>query len=598
MDYRDYRKKYRNTRNRGSSARKSGAPILAAIIALSVILVAGIVISIAVASDSLPDYVVGKVIAEAGSNVKPSDFLTENGHLAEFEAGASCNTGKVGTQKMKLVVDGHTHTVRVKVVDTVAPMATAVPVALPAGAKADPTQFITNVIDETPVTAKFKSKPDTSFAGTYQVVVVLTDKGGNKTEVAAPLTVIDAGNVKNAALTVELGSPLPDASAFTGGQPATYITDISAISTAFPGYYVLYISVSGMTSQVILNVTDTVAPTATVFPLKLSVDSPLPPASSFVSNIVDASPVTVSYEVTPVINSEAEQLDVVIVLTDYSGNKTKYPTYITLINDKEAPVITVLKNNIDINLGDMAISWSTAVKVTDNSDDFDYYLDSSKVNRNVAGQYPAYVIATDSCGNESRAELFVSVHAADVTEEMLNQVLDKISGQVFTSGMTKLQKSKAIFDYIWNNMAYTSDGAHNDWRREAYYGLSSRRSGDCYTFMAAAYALFRYTGIDAIIVERSPENQLLAGGTHFWLMINLGTNEAPEWYHFDSTPQRSPFRTLSSYAMTDAQINAHTKWRNDVSGKTEYYYGYDASLYPKSAEKTLVTLKIPAKYYD
>lgn len=596
MDYREYRKKYKNTGR--SSSQKSGKPVLVAIIALSLLLVVGLVISIFIASESLPAHITGKLTVEAGSVVNAEDFLTESGHTAEFAVGTSCNTGKVGTQKLKLVVDGQIYTVRIKVRDTVAPVANAVPVALPAGAKPDPAQFVANVIDETAVTAKFKTKPDTSAAGTYQVIVVLSDRGGNKTEVAANLTIIEASNVKNAALTVELGAPLPDATAFTGGQPATYITDISIISNTVPGYYVVYISVSGVTTQVILNVTDTVAPTATIMPLKMSIDSPLPDAASFVANIVDASPVSVSYETVPVITPDATQLDVVVVLTDYSGNKTKYPSYITLLNDKEAPVITVLKSNIDINLGDIAISWSSAVKVSDNSGDFDYYPDFSKVNRNVAGKYPAYIVATDACGNTSKAEITVNVHLNDITEDMLNVLLAQIAGQIFKPGMTNEQKAKAIFDYIWNNVQYTSDGAHDDWRREAYYGLSTRRNGDCYTFMAAAYALFGYTGIDAMIVERSPENQVLAGGTHFWLLINIGTASSPRWYHFDATPQRSPFRMLNSYLMTDAQIIAHTKWRNAESGKKEFYYGYDTSLYPASATETLVTLKIPAKYYE
>ena len=596
MDYRDYRKKYKNN-NRNTAAAPSGKPVLIAIIVLSAMLVAGLVISIVIAAGTLPSYISSKITVEAGSTVEAGWFLKADGHVADFAPGSTCNTSKVGTHKMKLIVDGQTYNVKVRIVDTVAPAATAVPVAIARGSKPDAAQFVANVLDETQVTAKFKTKPVTSSAGVFPVIIILTDKGGNETEIESELTVIEASNVKNAALTVELGSQLPEASEFTGGKPAKYITDISAISSTVPGYYVLYISVSGVTSQVILNITDTVAPVATVTPQVVRIDDGAPDPRKFVSNIVDASEVKVSYEVAPVMDPSQTKVDVVIVLTDYSGNRTKYPTYFTVLNDKTPPVITLVKNNLDINSGDVAILWSNAVYATDESGECELYLDSSRVNKNLPGVYNAYFVARDPCGNESRQAITVTVHDNAVSEDLLNSLLDQIIASIITPGMSNEQKALEVFKYIQSSVSYTNDGSHDDWRREAYYGLNIRHSGDCFTYMAAAYALFTRMGIDSLIVERAPEYQVLAGGTHFWCMINIGTTANPAWYHFDATPQRSPYR-MNSYLLTDAQINAHTKWRNATMTKKEYYYGYEASQYPASATVTKIKLNIPSKYYD
>ena len=108
------------------------------------------------------------------------------------------------------------------------------------------------------------------------------------------------------------------------------------------------------------------------------------------------------------------------------------------------------------------------------------------------------------------------------------------------------------------------------------------------------------------IVERSPEYQALAGGTHFWVLVNIGTAAMPSWYHFDATPQRMPFRFADpaaplaqiSYLMTDAQIRAYTAWRDDKSGNAAvYYYACDFSKYPESDSNVIVKGNIPDEYY-
>jgi len=49
--------------------------------------------------------------------------------------------------------------------------------------------------------------------------------------------------------------------------------------------------------------------------------------------------------------------------------------------------------------------------------------------------------------------------------------------------------------------------------------------------------------------------------------------------------------------MTDAQLSAYTKWRNEVY-KLENYYTYDVEKYPEVSKWQKVSLEIPAKYFD
>jgi hypothetical protein len=119
---------------------------------------------------------------------------------------------------------------------------------------------------------------------------------------------------------------------------------------------------------------------------------------------------------------------------------------------------------------------------------------------------------------------------------------------------------------------------------------------NCFTYCATSYAILGYLGFDVRIVERAESAKVEGTGTHFWVLINIGTEESPKWYHFDATPQRGPYN-LATYLMTNAQLEAYTKWRNDGE-KIENYYTYDVEKFPEVAKQQMVSLEIPAKYFN
>jgi hypothetical protein len=592
-DYREYRSRYIEEASR-PSPKKDAKPILYAIIALSVMLC--IIMAILLSSLlSRPGYVARSVTVEAGrSNLEASDFLIDKNHTASFAEGVYFDLSTVGEYKIKLVVDGKKCSTKLVVSDTKAPTASVKDISVWQGSEINASSCVFNIEDATAVSVTFKNAPDTSVIGKHNVTVVLEDGGGNTSEYSLVVTVVSSSGLLYTHYVSELGEPIPSADTFTGrAETGEYLSDISAISTEKVGIYMLQISYDGSTYDVILEVKDTTAPTATVTPQDCY--NSVPAASDFVTGIVDRSKVTVKYEKEP-DSSASGRVNVVIVLTDAYGNSTSYATYYTVLNDTVPPVIVKAPEQIEVDTGDTII-WRASVEATDDSGEVELSLDTSGADLDVPGKYTVYIVAKDAAGNETRKKVTLTVHDGSVTEQMLTDAIKNIEKDLnITSKMSAEEKVYAVFRYVYDNMKYSNTSKHIDWREEAYTALSGGFTGDCFTYCATSYAIFRYLGFDVHIVERAESAKIEGTGTHFWVLINIGTEENPKWYHFDATPQRSPYN-LATYLMTNAQLEAYTKWRNDGE-KIENYYTYDVEKFPEVAKQQMVSLEIPAKYFN
>ena len=571
MDYREYRSQYNNTTERREVNQKSAKPILYAIIALAVMLC--IIVAVIVSSAlSRPDYVARSVTVEAGrSSIEASDFLVDKSHSAEFGDDAVFDLSAVGEYKIPLVVDGKNCTTKLIVIDTKAPEGSVRDMSVWQGSKLDAESCVSDIKDATAVSVKFKKKPDTDELGKREVTVVLEDGGGNTTEYTFVLNVVSSSGLLYTHYVSELGEDLPSADVFTGKSGVgEYLSDISSISPNAAGIYMLQISADGNTFDVVLEITDAVAPTATVTPQVCY--NKIPEASEFISGIVDKSRVTVSYETEPNMASSG-RVDVNIVLTDAHGNKTVYSTYFEVMSDTEAPEILKAPDALEVDTG-ATIIWRASVEATDDSGKVDLDLDTNGADLNTPG-----------------------VHDGSITESMLFDVIKKIEKDLLiTSKMNAEEKVYSVFRYVYDNMKYSNTSAHIDWRQEAYVTLNGGFTGDCFTYCATSYALLKYLGFDVHIVERAESAKIEGTGTHFWVLVNIGSEAEPKWYHFDATPQRAPYN-LATYLMTNAQLEAYTKWRNDTY-KLENYYTYDVEKFPEVSKWQMVSLEIPAKYFD
>ena len=594
MDYREYRSQYNNTPERREVNQKSAKPILYAIIALALMLciIVGVIISSAF---SRPDYVARSVTVEAGrASIEASDFLVDKSHSAEFGDGALFDLSAVGEYKIPLVVDGKNCTTKLIVIDTKAPEGIVRDMSVWQGSKLDAESCVSDIKDATEVSVKFKKKPDTDEIGKREVTVILEDGGGNTTEYTFVLNVVSSSGLLYTHYISELGEELPSADVFTGkAGVGEYLSDISSISPNAAGIYMLQISADGNTFDVVLEITDTVAPTATVTPQVCY--NKIPEASEFISGIIDKSRVTVSYETEPDMASSG-RVDVNIVLTDAHGNKTVYSTYFEVMSDTKAPEILKAPDALEVDTG-ATIIWRASVEATDDSGKVQLDLDTTGADLDTPGVYTVEIVARDDAGNETRRKVKLTVHDGSITESMLFDVIKKIEKDLLiTSKMNAEEKVYSVFRYVYDNMKYSNTSAHIDWKREAYVTLNGGFTGDCFTYCATSYAILKYLGFDVHIVERAESAKIEGTGTHFWVLVNIGSEAEPKWYHFDATPQRSPYN-LATYLMTDAQLEAYTKWRNDTY-KLENYYTYDVEKFPEVSKWQKVSLEIPAKYFD
>ena len=553
-------------------------------------------------SSSVPDYIVSSATVEAGSSFQATDFIRSGDHSASFSGDFAdrfvqngyAKINQIGQYLVNLTVDGKDYRIKLTVKDTVAPKAAGRTVTVRQGDSLLAKHCVTAITDETNVTCTFKSEPNLSRIGTVNQVVILTDDAGNSTEIPVSICIIAPDKKLTESYTIEAGSAFPTADAMIAfGSTGKYVTDVSTINTNLVGSHSLQLEIDGTVYTTTFQIQDTVAPTAVVLPATIYYGGKFPAASTFVTAIADAGPVTASYDIDPGA-TVTNQTMLRIVLTDQGGNTTYYTTPCTIVHDNVAPQILTYPTAIDADIG-ASIIFRSSVTATDDSGIVELTLDTANAKLNKAGTYTVYIVATDPAGNETRQETKLILHDNSVTKEMMDAVCEQVLSKIITEGMTTQQKLYAIYKYVVKNIQYISDSPHDDLRREAYLSLTTRKYGDCFSFCAASYELITYLGYEAQIVRRDIALSKIYGN-HFWVFVNCGTEENPQWYHHDSSPHTKPY-DLETYMMTDAQAKAYTNYRAKTSYK-KHYYTFDPSLYPASATEIVVELPIPSRYFD
>ncbi|MCR5154748.1 MAG: hypothetical protein K6B75_07880 [Lachnospiraceae bacterium] len=540
-------------------------------------------------------------VVEAGNTFTADEFLLEEGHTAYFSgdfAAKYVKDGKavinhIGDYTAQITIDKKEYTVPVHVEDSKAPKAKALQITIPVGTMLLPEQCVTDVKDATSITYEFISVPDFFNVGKSTAVVRLTDEAFNKTDVEIDLNIISTGDCLLKEYVLEAGGKIPDEKELVlFGKTGKFVTDISVINTSLVGEYSLLMNIEGNEYSTHLVIVDTIPPTATVEPQYAYPGQALPEAASFVKDIKDVGPVSISYENAPEIMTD-EKLNVKIAIEDQSGNKTVYESYFEPALDNEVPVINSYPEEIVADLGTQLI-WRALVDASDNSGYCELSLDTSTVNLDYAGTYTAYIVAKDYAGNETRQKTSVILHDASVTKEMMDKLCEDIFAEILTDDMSKYEVIKAVWKYINSNISYTTAGVHDDTRREAYLALKSRKSGDCFSYCASAIELFSRLGIDTIMVVRDPVCAAKIRANHMWVIVNYGTEEEPLWYHFDAVVTKLRKQT---YLMTNRQLKAFTNKYNELFNR-DYFYTFDESLYPEIATEELYDIGLDAKYYE
>jgi len=378
----------------------------------------------------------------------------------------------------------------------------------------------------------------------------------------------------HAELTMEAGSQLPAAENFLAGKaedPIVY-SNTFAVKTDVPGVYDVMLTCGERDYSAKIRVVDTVAPTGVTQNLSAS-DTDIPEAKDFVVSIQDATAVTVSYLTQPDATKDGDQT-VTIVLTDAAGNTTQLRAVLTLIIDREAPVITGVKDKT-IYVGE-SISYMNGVTVTDNVDaEPALDVDRSKVDLAVPGEYTVIYTATDSAGNIATVEAKVTVLEKKehyVSYDVIYQEVDAILADIIEEDMTLQKKVWAVYVWIRTNCSYVNHSEKEDWMQAAYLMMTERK-GDCFNYYALCKLMLDRLEIPNVDVRKVKNYE--GDSDHYWSLVSLDGGNT--WYHVDSTPRTDP---ASFCLVTD-------KFMDDYSASHGKCFNRDKSLYPATPEEEL-----------
>ena len=270
--------------------------------------------------------------------------------------------------------------------------------------------------------------------------------------------------------------------------------------------------------------------------------------------------------------------------------------------DKTAPVIKLKQGDAIYAYVGEAVLLKNAVIVTDSSE-YKLEVDNSQVNLDVAGVYTVTYTATDTAGNSTVFKAKVVVTRKEYSYSTLMSLVEAKAKQLgITDTMTVQEKVFAVYDFVNSPSETKSDATiyfsdesmipnidranwETDWVEEAARALTDINSdgktdrGDCYTYYSVSKAFFEYLGIENKGIERD-KSQSNMSGTHFWLMVNVGTANNPQWYFYDATRLAGSFSdgTKNACLRTLSELQSY-KSSDGKSG----FYAFDASDYPTTS---------------
>lgn len=511
----------------------------------------------AIAYIQLKPKVVKAVTVEAGETMLDiEEFILNKNDVGSFVTDVeSLDLSKVGTYQISIKIKDRIYTSLLEVIDTTPPIAESVNYTAMKDESVAPEIFISNIVDSSNVSIRFKVAPNTSIIGDQEVVILLEDSSNNKTELTAKLTIVDILN----SITLEAGFiPQLTTRDFIKdkGQDVSFVTDLSSIDMSKPASHIIQLNVNGTIMNAGIQILDTIPPSATVVDQVVWFGDTIE-ADAFVTDIVDKTDVKASFVDTPDFARIGEQ-EIKIILEDEGSNISELDAVLTIAQDEEAPTIAGVKDRT-IFIGE-TLSYRNGISVTDNRDEeVELQIDSSSVNLKKEGKYKVIYTAEDSSGNKAEKVANITVETLVVSIETLNKLADGVLDKIVNDNMTLKEKAKKIYTWTKGNIGYTGSSDKSDWMAEAYRGFKNG-VGDCFTYFAVSKAMLDRVGIPNIDLTR-------LGGTtrHYWSLIDVGEG----WYHFDSCPNKDK---KESFYMTESEVEAFTKSR----GKN--YYVYDKSL--------------------
>lgn len=493
---------------------------------------------------------------EAGSSVSAPDLLKEYDANAYFTDDSDTLCLNIpGEYNMTVMSKKYRHKVKITVIDTTLPSASPNHIISAYNVEHDAIEFVTDICDNTSVTASFASDVDFKKVGTNPVSIILTDLGGNSITVNSYITIFPVYE----SVTYEAGVKNIDIRDFYATDAvvstSTNLNSISLNEVKSNDITFMYDSYK-YNSKCIIE--DTVAPSVGFRSYSGYIGENITPAK-FVTSCTDETSVSYNYIREPDVTKEGFQT-FEISATDEGGNTVSAILNLTLRYDTTPPVIKDV-HDITVPQGN-SVSYLNNVTVSDNCpDNLKFEVDSSKVNLQEPGTYPVTYKVTDVAGNIATASANVIVEERVATIEDVNEKADEILAEILTDGMNDYEKSYAIFMYLKRHIRFYNYSDKTSYVKSAYQGLFDN-SGDCYVYACASQSLLTRAGIKNMMIERIPTET-----THFWNLVDYGEG----WYHFDTCPRSPDYPSV--FMWTEQQIQ-------NCSESHHGCYNYDHSIYP------------------
>ena len=190
------------------------------------------------------------------------------------------------------------------------------------------------------------------------------------------------------------------------GIDAQFVSDMTAVDLKTPGTYPVQVQYKNKTYDCAVIVEDTLAPEGKVHNVSVYSGQPLKP-EDFVTDITDATAVTVSWKPEPNLTVEAQTL-MTIVLTDAAGNQSEYEAVLSVFVDNGVPQLTGVEP-IFTYIGTEPDYLAGVTAMDDRDVALEITVDSSKVDLNAVGTYDITYSVTDAAGNTTTVPSTVTV---------------------------------------------------------------------------------------------------------------------------------------------------------------------------------------------
>ena len=482
---------------------------------------------------------------------------------------------QTGDYPVIVYADGFSGQTFIRVADTIPPTAEPAVTMIFPGNSVSADELVFNITDATDVVCTFADPPDLYAPGWRQTRVILTDGGGNTSDIDTFLFVFDVADslvFEAGALSADLSASdfilnFDTAGAFASKDPPSAEFPKGLFVNQTPGTYPVVLKSGPYTGASAIVITDATPPSAKVKEAFAYLDRPID-AIEFLYDIEDASPVAARYKTAPDFFKTGRQ-DVVVVLEDAYNNKTEFDAVLNVVQDTEPPRISGALNKETAVGG--TIAYRAGVTVIDNYDPNPVLtVDSSGVNLKQAGSYAVKYTAVDACGNI--AERTGTIIVKDIEVASVLETADEILSQITDGSMTDYEKAQAIYEWVVKRMIYTA----GDFPRDLYLGAHAcytRGAGDCYVYMAGVRVLLDRAGIPNVQVQRH------GGSTeHYWNLVDAGDG----WRHVDACAN-STVPDAERFMFSEEQAREYTL---RIGGGMKYYE-YDKTAVPAVEENAL-----------